>query len=318
MDSSMDDRLDARRARYFMQVLESGSVRGAAEILGMDPSAVSRAIGVLERECGSRLLERRGRGVRATDAGELLASFLRRQHTHKQHLFAQLDRMQKVETGHVDIAAGEGFIDWLMQHSLREFMLAHPSITVDLAVGGTDEIVRRVVEERAHVGVLFQPPRDDRLRSHHSHLHPIVTYVLASHPLAPSRSPLQLADLRPYSGATLHRAFGVRQHVEAAEISENVRLNALFTTSSFHAVEEFVLAGLGYALLARLGALRTRGGAHVVELPMASPLLSQGRVHVVSRHGRVLSAAAAALLRRVVDDIARLGADRPGRSSSVE
>ncbi|MFT3805040.1 MAG: LysR family transcriptional regulator [Burkholderiaceae bacterium] len=307
----MDDRLDARRARYFMQVLESGSVRGAAEILGMDPSAVSRAIGVLERECGSRLLERRGRGIRPTDAGELLATFLRRQHTQKQQLFSQLDRIQKVETGHVDLAAGEGFIDWLMGNSLREFMVAHPSITIDLSVGGTDEIVRRVIEERAHIGVLFQPPRDDRLRSHHSHPQPIVTYVLETHPLARHRPPLQLSDLQPYPGATLHRAFGVRQHIEAAEISEGVRLNPLLTTTSFHAVEEFVLAGLGYALSARLGLPESRGGVRVIELPMSNPLLSQGRVHVVSRHGRVLSAAAAALLRRVVDDIARLAIRQP-------
>ncbi|MFT4103667.1 MAG: LysR family transcriptional regulator [Burkholderiaceae bacterium] len=306
----MDDRLDARRARYFMQVIESGSVRGAAEILGMDPSAVSRAIGVLERECGSRLLERRGRGIRPTDAGELLAAFLRRQHTQKQQLFSQLDRIQKVETGHVDLAAGEGFIDWLMGNSLREFMVAHPSITIDLSVGGTDEIVRRVIEERVHIGVLFQPPRDDRLRSHHSHPRPILTYVLETHPLARHRSPLKLSDLQPYAGAMLHRAFGVRQHIEAAEISEGVRLSPLFTTTSFHAVEEFVLAGLGYALSARLGLPEARNGARVIELPMCNPLLSQGRVHVVSRHGRVLSAAAAVLLRRIVDDIGKLAARR--------
>ena len=70
----MDDKLETRRLRYFMQVLESGSVRGAAEVLDMDPSAVSRAVGILETECGTRLLERRGRGVAPTDAGELLAA----------------------------------------------------------------------------------------------------------------------------------------------------------------------------------------------------------------------------------------------------
>ena len=49
----MDDKLDTKRLRYFLQVLDSGSVRGAAEVLDMDPSAVSRAVGVLEKECGT-------------------------------------------------------------------------------------------------------------------------------------------------------------------------------------------------------------------------------------------------------------------------
>ena len=106
MLNAMDDRLDARRVRYFMQVVESGSVRGAAEVLGMDPSAVSRAIGVLEQDCGTRLLERRGRGVVPTDAGELLAGYLRRQHSQKQQLLAQLDIIHKVDPGHIAIFAG--------------------------------------------------------------------------------------------------------------------------------------------------------------------------------------------------------------------
>lgn len=146
MLSPMDDRLDTRRVRYFMQVLDSGSVRGAAEVLGMDPSAVSRAIGVLEDDCGTRLLERRGRGVVPTDAGELLAGYVRRQHSQKQHLLAQLDSIQKVERGHIDIVAGEGFVEWLMRHSLRDFMASHPGITVDLSVGSTDGIVQHIVD----------------------------------------------------------------------------------------------------------------------------------------------------------------------------
>ncbi|MFT4266540.1 MAG: LysR family transcriptional regulator [Xenophilus sp.] len=308
MLSPMDDRLDARRVRYFMQVLESGSVRGAAEALDMDPSAVSRAIGVLEQDCGTRLLERRGRGVVPTDAGQLLAGYLRRQHSQKQQLLAQLDRIQKIERGHIDIVAGEGFVDWLMRHSLRGFMAAHPGITVDLSVGSSDEIARRIVEERAHIGMLFQPPRDDRLRSHHSHPQPILALVHDAHPLTRLARPLKLADLLPYPGATLHRSFGVRQHIEAAEVSEGVRLNMLLTTSSFNAVGHFVVAGLGYALSTRLSLPSTLDATRVVALPMKNPLLSQGRVHLVSRHGRVLAPAPATLLRSIVADFAPMAA----------
>ena len=301
----MDDKLDTRRVRYFMQVLDSGSVRGAADVLDMDPSAVSRAIGILEQECGVPLLERHGRGVVATDAGEMLAGYVRRQNSQKQHLMAQMDGIRKIERGHIDIVAGEGYIDWLMRRSLRSFMKAHPGITVDLAVGNTDEIVQHIVEERAHIGIVFQPPKDDRLRSHHSHPMPILTLVLDSHPLAQLKRPLTLSDLAPYPGAMLHRGFGVRQHIEAAEISEGVRLQALFTTTSFGAVGHFVVAGLGYALSTRMSLPPLADSARVVALPMKNPLLSQGSVQVVSRHGRLLSQASSTLLREIVSDIGR-------------
>src|SRR5580765_1155149 len=238
---AMDHRLDTRRVRYFLQVLDCGSIRAAAEALDMDASAVSRAIGTLERDCGARLLERRGRGVVPTDAGELLAGYMRREHDQKRELLARIDSIQKAERGHIDIVAGEGGVDWLMRASLRIFMAAHPGITVDLDVASTDEIVQRIVDERAHIGIVFRPPKDERLRVHHSHAAPIEALVLETHPLARLGRPLRLADLAPYPGAALHRSFGVRQHVEAAQLSEGVRLQSVLTTSSFAAVGQFVV-----------------------------------------------------------------------------
>ncbi|MBV8620208.1 MAG: LysR family transcriptional regulator [Curvibacter sp.] len=298
----MDDKLDSRRVRYFMQVIESGSVRGAAEALDMDPSAVSRALSLLESDCGARLFERRGRGIEPTDAGLLLAGYLRREWKQKKQLLAQLDSLQKAERGHIDLVAGEGFIDWLMAGSLRGFMGAHPGVTVDLDVASTDEIVRRVVEERAHIGMVFQPPKDERLRSHHASETPIVALMHDTHPLARMDRPLALEDLVPYPGAALHRSFGVRQHIEAAEVSENVRLRIALTTSSFGAIGNFVLAGLGYALTTWTSLPSRIDRSRLVALPMANPLLSQGKVHVVSRHGRVLPPAAALMLEQIVAD----------------
>lgn len=124
-------------------------------------------------------------------------------------------------------------------------------------------------------------------------------------PLAGLDRPLKLADLAPYPGAMLQRGFGVRQHIEAAEISEGVRLQTTLTTTSFNAIGHFVVAGLGYALSTRMSLPPHVNSKRVVALPMKNPLLSQGRVEVVSRHGRLLSPAATTLLREIVRDIAR-------------
>jgi hypothetical protein len=39
-----------------------------------------------------------------------------------------MDSIEKAERGHVDIVAGEGFVDWLMRNSLRGFMASHPKV----------------------------------------------------------------------------------------------------------------------------------------------------------------------------------------------
>ena len=295
----MDTKLQTRSLRYFLQVLESRSVRGAAEVLGMDASAVSRSLGRLEQECGIQLFERRGRGIVPTDAGQLLAAYLRRQQNEKQAFLSQIDNIRKVESGHIDVVTGEGYVDWLMNKSICGFMRSHPKITMSLDIGSTDEIVQSVVEERAHIGVLFNPPKDDRLRSHHSYSQPIQALVLRSHPLVKLRRPLKLEDLMPYSGAALHSSFGVRQHVQAAEISEGIRLNIAFTTASFDALGHFVIAGLGYVLVSGL-ALARADAAKLVKLPMNNVMLNRGRTHVISRHGRLLPPAAAELLKIII------------------
>lgn len=298
----MDERLDMRRLRYFLQVLESGSVRGAADALGLDASAVSRAIGLLEKDCGVPLLERRGRGIAPTDAGTVLAGYVLRQQSEKQNLLAQFDSIRNVESGHVDIAMGEGFVSFLMQRSLARFMKQHPKITLNLDVGSTDEIVQRLTAGQAHIGVLFRPPKDQRLLSHHSNPQPILTWVLRSHPLAQRNHPLELEDLLPFAGTMLHPSFGVRQHIEAAQIDEGVRLNISFTTSSFGAVTHFVTAGLGYALVPHLAWTPTEA-AKVVALQMKNPLLHDSRSHVVSCQGRILPPAATKLLGHIVKDM---------------
>ena len=65
--------MDLNRLRYFSVVAETGSVRRAAELLHLTPTALSKAVKVLEREVGVQLVRPQGRGIALTDEGRLLA-----------------------------------------------------------------------------------------------------------------------------------------------------------------------------------------------------------------------------------------------------
>ena len=64
--------LDVRRLRVLREVALRGSFSAAAQALTYTQSAVSQQIAALEREAGTRLVERDGRGIRLTDAGRAL------------------------------------------------------------------------------------------------------------------------------------------------------------------------------------------------------------------------------------------------------
>lgn len=64
--------LDVRRLRLLRELARRGTIAAVADALSFSPSAVSQQLSVLEREAGLPLLERTGRRVRLTPAGQNL------------------------------------------------------------------------------------------------------------------------------------------------------------------------------------------------------------------------------------------------------
>ncbi|MFI8391608.1 LysR substrate-binding domain-containing protein [Streptomyces sp. NPDC085540] len=87
--------LDVRRLRLLRELARRGTIAAVAEALSFSPSAVSQQLGTLEREAGLPLLERTGRGVRLTPAGQNLVG----------HAEAVLERLERADA---DLAEARG------------------------------------------------------------------------------------------------------------------------------------------------------------------------------------------------------------------
>lgn len=87
--------LDVRRLRLLRELARRGTIAAVAEALAFSPSAVSQQLSVLEREAGLPLLERTGRRVRLTPAGQHLVG----------HAEAVLERLEQAES---DLAEARG------------------------------------------------------------------------------------------------------------------------------------------------------------------------------------------------------------------
>ena len=64
--------MDLRQLETFVNVVEAGSFSAAAVVLNRSQPALSRQIALLEQDLGQRLLNRTGRGVSRTEAGDAL------------------------------------------------------------------------------------------------------------------------------------------------------------------------------------------------------------------------------------------------------
>lgn len=293
----MHKMLNAQRLQYFHQVVISGSVRGAADTLKVDPSSISRSIALLEKETGLLLLERRGRGVVPTETGKLLASYARRQQEVLENFYDEVKQTVNAERGHIDLCLGEGMLDMFFYPLITDYMRAHPHITLNLTVASVEQNVRNVVEDKADIGLLYSSFNDVRLRQHGTRPSvPIQVIVHKHHPLAALDRPVMLVDLVQYAGATLHEHFGLRQYIRAAELSEQVQLRNVLTTSSFRALWQFANAGLGYTVCGTSFATWFNM-PDLLALPMANPIFNQSTIAIVTRAGRHLPAAGNSLLQ---------------------
>ncbi|SEG89322.1 DNA-binding transcriptional regulator, LysR family [Nonomuraea solani] len=127
--------LDVHRLMVLRSVVETGSIQAAATHLGYTPSAISQHVAALQRETGTVLMERVGRGIQPTEAGRLLA-------THAGRIQSQI---AEAETALADLRAGKaqrlvvryfataGAV--LIPPIMAEFGRRFPGVHVELRLG---------------------------------------------------------------------------------------------------------------------------------------------------------------------------------------
>ena len=97
--------LDVRRMRILREVAARGSFSAAAEALSYTQSAVSQQIAALEREVGTKLVERNARGIRLTDAGEALVRHTEAVIAKLAEAEAELEAIAGIRGGRVRLAS---------------------------------------------------------------------------------------------------------------------------------------------------------------------------------------------------------------------
>src|SRR6266545_1770812 len=120
--------LDLERLRALNAVSTYGTVSGAADALHVTTSAVSQQVAKLERETGQKLLERNGRGVRLTDAAELLVRHAERILALVEVAQSDLEAHRGTAVGELSVAAFPTAIRGLLAAALVRLRDEHPQL----------------------------------------------------------------------------------------------------------------------------------------------------------------------------------------------
>ncbi len=292
--------INEKRVAYLYEAVSMGTVRAAADKLNVAPSAVSRQISLLEEELATTLIERHRKGVRPTEAGELVLRYYREALSHEEECVSRLRALQGLRRGHIDLVVGEGFVGDLMSGPLPEFNHLYPELTVSVSMAGTNEVIRQVEEDEAHIGLAFHPPDHPGIRSQVVSCQPLCVIVPPDHPLMALKRPVSVGEAVQYPLALQESHFGIRQLLAIVEFKERIRFTPTVTSNSIAVLKNFVRSGMGVTFLPAFVVAREIQDGHLSAVPVDHPILAAGEAHMITRLGRQLSEGPQRLLQHLM------------------
>jgi len=249
--------LDPRRVLTFREVALHGSFSRAGEALSLTQSAVSQQIAALERQAGTRLLERGRGGLRVTPAGEQLLA----------HANVVSERLRLADRQLADSAASElrigafpSALATIVPVAVSALLRTRPELRVAVEEGRLDDLAAGVRAGRLHLALGFQDaaaPRAEHagLRRRDLMEEPMVAVLPPRHRLA-RRRVVDLADLAPDLWTAPSRDGLVARACRAAGFEPRIA----FLTADPLAIRAFVTSGLAVTLSSRLLAGQLHGG----------------------------------------------------------
>jgi LysR family transcriptional regulator, low CO2-responsive transcriptional regulator len=236
-----------RQLATFHAVARLGSVSRAAEELHLTQPAVSIQIGLLEESAGTPLLARSGRGVRLTEAGELLAGYAARILDLWREAGDEMAAQRGVFSGTLRVGAVTT-AEYLLPPLLVTFANLNPKVKVKLQVGNRDQIVRLLAGQEIDLAIMGRAPAELKTQAQAFAKHPMAFIAAPKHPLM-ARPRLALSDLAEANLLVRERGSGTRTTVERLFKDAGVALRIGSEMSSNEAIKQMCAAGFGVAFL---------------------------------------------------------------------
>jgi DNA-binding transcriptional LysR family regulator len=249
--------LDPRRLLILDAVAREGSMTAAAAALAYTPSAVSQAIGALEREAGAQLVDRGPRGVRLTEAGAVLARHAAALRERLALAADELDDVKGLRAGRLRIAAFPSAGSVLVPPAIAAFRAEHAGVELTLEEAEPAAAADGLREGRFDLALIYEYDFETVLDPAGIALHPVRTDPMLvalppGHPLADD-DPVAMERLAGETWVSSADPTCKRLLVHGAGRA-GFTPKVAFASDDYGAVGRLVLAGVGVALVPALAA----------------------------------------------------------------
>ncbi len=262
--------MDLPQLEMFLAVAEEGTFTRAGERLHVSQSAVSRQIGLLERELGGLLFHRDGRRTSLTHAGELLAAAASSLSRQLADVAGQISDVHELKRGRLRLAGGMSVCMYILPRLLKRYRALHPEVEMRVTSGTSEAVLRKLRSHEVDLALLTLPILERDMEVVPVLKEEMVVVTAPGHPLVARRT-VDARDLGRHPLILYELGSRTREAIENFLRKRNVGYEVAMETENAEIIKAMVANGNGITVLShatvaadlrhrRLAFARLRGG----------------------------------------------------------
>lgn len=257
--------------RVFREVARQSSFSGAARELFVSQSAVSQAIGNLEKNLNTVLFVRGARGVKLTSDGEILYEYTESALSMLEKGEEKLEERSKLLAGEVKIAAADTVSKHLLLTFLQKFNLEHPNIRIQVINRTSVQSIALLKSGDVDFAFVNFPIDEDGIESVKCMtVHDV--FVAGEKYKQLSDKPILPSELVKYPLIMLEGISNSRRYVDRYFMEYGILLQPEIELGSHDLLLEFAKIGLGVSCVIKEFSQDFIKNKDVFEIPLKTPI----------------------------------------------
>jgi LysR family transcriptional regulator, nitrogen assimilation regulatory protein len=233
--------MDTRRLRYFVQIVDSGSITRAAAVSGVAQPALSQQLAILENDLKVKLLDRSASGVKPTAAGHILYARAQAILRQLEDLREAVHREVKPLSGTVVVGMPPSMLSRFGFPLIGKVCTQHPELHLQIREEGSLVLDELLAGGKVEISISATRP-EGAMTGEEILTEAIVLMFPPSFELPGNAG---LAELARLPWVLPRRPNAIRTLVDAAFASNNLALNVVVEIDSLHSALETVRRGFG-------------------------------------------------------------------------
>lgn len=287
--------MEFQQLEMFVAVVETESVRGAAERVFRTAPAVSIALRKLAEEMGTPLFDRSPRRKhRLTASGKLFYSYATRILAMRSELTASIKDLAKDQRGNLRLGTHESLSLYLLPSLMHTFSEVHPGVKTEVIYGNAERLLTALADGTIELALLGDAPDEPKLERHFIMPDELVLITGLGHRLA-GLGRVHVSDLAGEFLIVEGTKSILRERIEQALRESDTPFNVSIENIAIEAIKRMVAQGLGVGFVPSMCVREELEHGKLISITVDG-VPNEWNLWLVQRKDRALSLAAQTFL----------------------